>query len=339
MKNYILSLLYFFFSLSGLSAQDTFSIVATDPETGEVGSAGASCVDLGNFGLPPDFLGELFPGEGAINSQAYYIAQNQANARVRMQAGDTPSEIIQWLVANDAQNNPTLRQYGVVRIIDGEGFSAAHTGDNNDAFADHRTGDTYSIQGNILLGPQILDDMEEAFLNAEGDLAFKLMAAMQGANVPGADSRCLDNGTSSLFAFLKVAQPSDIFGQPSLNIGVFFNNGSTIEPIDSLQGLFNQEFPTSIEEISTISVQTFPNPANDQVVFELVGAPIGGLGSANNHYQLGIYDSAGKQIFRTSLNEIRTVVPKNKLGGQSLYVYKIQAPNGQVVKSGKLIFQ
>lgn len=319
--------------------QDTFSIVAVDPETGEVGSAGASCVDLSNFNLPPGFLGELFPGEGAINTQAYYLSQNQANARVRMQSGDSPSEIIQWLVANDVQNNPSLRQYGVVRLIDGEGFSAAHTGSNTDPVKGDRTGDTYSIQGNILLGPEILDNMEDAFQNAEGDLAFKLMAAMQGANVPGADSRCLGNGTSSLFAFLKVAQPDDIFGQPSLDLGVSYGGNTTLEPIDSLQSLFNQIFPVSTEELSGISVQIYPNPGRDHVVFEVVGPTVVGTGSANNNYQLGVYDAAGRQVYRQDITENRTLLTNKQLGGGTLYIYKIQNPDGISVKSGKLIFQ
>ena len=91
--------------INGIS-QDTFSIVAMDPITGEVGSAGASCVDLDANNLPTDdFLGELFPGLGAINSQAYYIPANQANARARMNEGYTPSEIIEWLINNDVHAN------------------------------------------------------------------------------------------------------------------------------------------------------------------------------------------------------------------------------------------
>ena len=233
----------FLFAWSFLKSQDTFSIVAVDTVTGEVGSAGASCVSPAAFGLPVDFLGVLFPGVGAINCQAYYLPQNQANATDRMLAGDSPQEIIDWLVANDVQNNPTLRQYGVVRIIGDESFSAAHTGTNSDDYKSHRTGATYSIQGNILLGPEILDSMEYKFLNTEGDLAYKIMAAMQGANVVGADSRCTVNGTSSLFAFLKVAQPNDVFGSPSLVLGVDLADNIGSEPIDSLQNLFNQVFP------------------------------------------------------------------------------------------------
>ena len=57
-----------------VNAQDTFSIVAVDTITGEVGSAGASCVDLFSAGITDiGFLGDLFPGVGAINTQAINV--------------------------------------------------------------------------------------------------------------------------------------------------------------------------------------------------------------------------------------------------------------------------
>lgn len=111
-------LLVLVFSATLIFAQDTFSIVALDTVTGEVGSAGASCVDMNNFpGYDDDFLGELFPGVGAINTQAWYLPANQANARARMNEGYTPEEIIQWLIENDAQNQPEKRQYGIVAFV------------------------------------------------------------------------------------------------------------------------------------------------------------------------------------------------------------------------------
>ncbi len=316
-----------------LQSQDTFSIVAIDEETGEVGSAGASCVDLVNFGLPPDFLGVLFPGEGAINSQAYYIPQNQVNATARMNAGDSPQEIIDWLVANDVQNNPTLRQYGVVRIIDGEGFSAAHTGVNTDDYKGHRTGVNYSIQGNILLGPEILDSMEAKFISTEGPLAHKLMAAMQGANVAGADSRCLTNGTSSLFAFLKVAHPNDDFGAPSLVLGVDFNVNTGLEPIDSLQVLFDEAFPpVSVNEVPIFKTQVFPNPASDIVFFEIEES------IDPNDLELNIFDSKGSRVFEDLELEKLTFVRKSDLGTANLFFYQLKNKMGQILDSGKIIF-
>src|SRR4051812_20467374 len=97
-----------------LKAQDTFSILAFDSLTGEVGAAGASCVD--HFQLPGtanDFITEIIPGEGAIATQASYLQTNQQNARWEFLGGDSPTQIISWLQANDAANDPTVRQYGV----------------------------------------------------------------------------------------------------------------------------------------------------------------------------------------------------------------------------------
>ncbi len=247
-------------------SQDTFSIVAVDSITGEVGSAGASCVDLFNWpGYSNDFLGELFPGVGAINTQAYYNETNQANARNRMNMGETPSEIITWLIENDVNSQPQLRQYGIVALVNGSPESAAHTGIQTDDYKNHLLGPNYSMQGNILLGQIVLDSMESRFINAEGNLACKLMAALQGAKMIGADSRCADNGTSSLFAFVKVAQPSDIFGSPSFLLSVRTHDNSGIEPIDSLQVLFDEVVDCSDPATSIITniednIRIYPNP-------------------------------------------------------------------------------
>jgi uncharacterized Ntn-hydrolase superfamily protein len=274
MKSLILvsSLLYLSFNLC--LAQDTFSIVAVDTATGEVGSAGASCVDLFQTGFSNDhFLGELFPGVGAINTQAYYLPANQDSAANQMNLGKTPSEIIQWLVANDVQGQPEIRQYGVTAIINGLPEAAAHTGTSTDNYKNHIVGPNYSIQGNILLGQQVLDSMESRFLQEDGDLACKLMAALQGANMVGADSRCSSNGTSSLFAFVKVAQPTDVFGSPSFIASVRTADNAGIEPIDSLQIKFNQVHACGNVSISESSVlddffTISPNPTSDYLMLE-----------------------------------------------------------------------
>ena len=268
---YLLLSLGFYATISFVKAQDTFSIVAIDSITGEVGSAGASCVNLIFLpGYDTDFLGQLFPGVGAINSQAYYLEENQANAAIRMEAGDTPQEIIDWLIANDVEGSPEFRQYGIVAMVDGAPESAAHTGTSTDDYKGHRTGPNYSIQGNILLGAEILDSMESKFLNTEGDLACKLMAAMQGANVVGADTRCEPYGTSSLFAFLKVAQPEDDATNPSLLLTVETGPSAGVEPIDSLQTLFDEAYSCGASgwhlENTTLPVQLFPNPVKDDIM-------------------------------------------------------------------------
>ncbi len=273
MKNISLSILLIFTAIISVNSQDTFSIVAMDPITGEVGSAGASCVDLDAANLPTDdFLGELFPGVGAINSQAYYVPANQANARARMNAGDTPSEIIEWLINNDVSNQPQLRQYGIVGKVAENIETAAHTGASTDDYKNHITGSNYSIQGNILLGQEVLDGMEAGFLNAEGDLACKLMGALQGANMVGADMRCTNNGTSSLFAFVKVAQPSDIFGDPSFILSIRTGGNDQVEPITELQALFDVERDCEnlgLNEVDNdFPFSVYPNPSNNIVTLK-----------------------------------------------------------------------
>lgn len=243
MKKMISALLLFVFLSQKSVAQDTFSMCAIDTITGEIGTVGASCVDLGLV-FPTaqnDFISEIIPGKGVINTQASYDATNQANARNQMNAGNTPAQIISWLTANDAGSDPSVRQYGIVGFSSpGHAVSAAYTGSNCMAYGNHITGPNYSIQGNILLGKQVLDSMESRFNREKGSLSCKLMAALQGAKMPGADTRCAPNGTSSLFAFLSVAKPSDSFGNPSFRISVRTSDGAHIEPIDSLQKKFNQ---------------------------------------------------------------------------------------------------
>ena len=252
---------------SKIGAQDTFSIVAADSITKEVGGAGASCVDLANFGLSAGFLSDLIPGKGAINTQSYYDANNQINARNRMLAGDTPGQIVAWLVDNDKGFDPSIRQYGIVGFTSQSVQAAAYTGGNCLDVKYHKTGKkdgfTYSIQGNILIGAQVIDSMEARFNNTKGDLRCKLMAALQGAKIVGADSRCEPLGTSSLFSFLKVSKPTDAYGKPYFSIGVSGTQNNPFEPIDSLQKVFDKVVncgTTSVEPALMLGTNITPNP-------------------------------------------------------------------------------
>lgn len=278
-----------------LSAQDTFSIVAVDPATGEVGAAGASCVDLSAFGLPPNFLSRLHPGKGAINTQAFYNESNQENASEQMDAGMSPEEIISWLEANDSQGDNSGRQYGVVDLDENNTpRSAAYTGDNCLDYKGHITGLNYSIQGNILLNATVLSNMENNFNSTEGSLADKLMAAMQGANIPGADSRCLTDGVSSLFSFLVVAQADDTDGDYYLNLGVP-SAPDGVDPIDLLQNQFDDwKASLSIENTVQNDFQVYPNPAKDEI-------HISAYTAEKSHFQLKVYRYNGQICLQKEL--------------------------------------
>ena len=213
-----------------LISQDTFSIVAVDTITGQVGSAGASCIQ-GSI-----IISDIHPGVGAIHTQSYWNAINQDSASSLMDQGYTPQDIIDWLVANDSQNDPTIRQYGIVDLIDG-GRSAGYTGENCYDFKGHKLGENYAIQGNILLGQSILDDMETAFLTQYGTFEEKLMASLMAANVTGADTRCTPYGTPAISAFIRVSESDN--SEDSLFMDINENNAPlTLNPLDSLHLLY-----------------------------------------------------------------------------------------------------
>lgn len=320
--NYIYISLILLTTSSTLLAQDTFSIVAVDTTTGEVGSAGASCLDEISFPGSGGALviSDLLPGRGAIHTQSYWNATNQANARLRMEEGLSPQEVINWLKAHDAQGGFSWvnRQYGVVDFDpQGHPRTAALTGSGCLNWKGHKTGPNYSIQGNILLGPQILDSMEARFLAAVGPLSDRLMACLQGANVPGADSRCLSNGTSSLSAFLRVAKPGDAdkhlwldLNVPSLPTGM--------EPIDSLQRLYNAWKKTlSSPEPDTALPLIFPNPAPGWLSVAIKEKE--GLAEW--------FDPMGRRVFSQKLkmgdNRLMPALPAG------VYFVKITTPNHQ----------
>jgi len=239
MKNCMITFYSLLLSTVHLMAQDTFSIVAVDSVTGEVGSAGASCLDDSQIAGGVLIISDVHPGQGAIHTQAYWNSTNQNNASAMMDAGDSPQTIMNFLIFNDAQSNATIRQYGIADLdSSGSPRTAAYTGNNTNDYKNHIIGPYYTIQGNILLGQQILDSMESRFLNEEGNLGCKLMAALQGANVAGADTRCLSEGVSSLSAFLRVARPQDTTGTLYMDLRVV-ETPFGMEPIDSVQTLFD----------------------------------------------------------------------------------------------------
>jgi uncharacterized Ntn-hydrolase superfamily protein len=262
----------------------TFSIAAVDPATGEVGSAGASCIS-GSI-----ILSDVHPGVGTIHTQAYWNGTNQANASDLMDQGWSPQAIIDWLATHDAQGNPSIRQYGIADLVGG-GRSAAYTGANCTDWAGHITGPTYSVQGNILLGPEIVAAMEAAFLTTPGPLALKLMATLQAANVPGADTRCAGNNKPAISAFIRVARPGDTPGNFYLDLNV--NNTSAGQnPIDLLQAQFDAWLPTAAPPPPAPAAQLLPaapNPFNPRCELRFVLAAAGVA-------RLEVLDLAGRRV-------------------------------------------
>jgi len=240
MKKNVFSILfliiYLFFYSPGIIPQDTFSIVAVDTVTGEIGSAGASCVGpIGGVGA--FILSDVIEQVGAIHTQASYLSANQNYAHSLMLLGLSPQQIIDSLVANDVQNNPNIRQYGIVDLTR-NGESAAFTGIDCLDYKGHVTGNGYAIQGNILLGEIIIDTMRTIFLNTQGPLADRLMKTLEAAKIIGADTRCASRSTSSQSSFIKVVRIGD-GGNPYLQ-EIVPDSPVGVDPIDLLREQFNQ---------------------------------------------------------------------------------------------------
>jgi uncharacterized Ntn-hydrolase superfamily protein len=288
-KTLLLTVLILLVVSSKQNFSDTFSIAAIDPSVGQVGSTGASCYNTSPGCI---ILSDVHPGVGVVHTQASWLAANQNYARTLMNLGLTPQQIIDSLVAHDAQGNPLPRQYGIIYL---NGQVGAYTGTGCTDWKGHLTGPTYSIQGNILLGPQIIDSMKNRFLGTSGELAIRLMAALQSAKVIGADTRCTANGTSSLSAFIRVARSTDPPGGPYyLDINVPRCNPGR-DPIDSLQVLFNMWRTTGLSSFSNIIpkeyslYQNFPNPFNPTTIirFDVM---------KQSNVKLAVYDMLGNEV-------------------------------------------
>ena len=144
----------------------TFSIVAMDTLTGEFGVAVASKVlDVGYI-VP---WGE--PGTGAVATQAQTNALFGPEGLDILRTGATAEETMENLLGSDPERE--VRQLG---IVDANGNSASFTGSETMDWAGSITGSGYAIQGNILTGPEVIEEMESAFLEEVNRLVAAALA-------------------------------------------------------------------------------------------------------------------------------------------------------------------
>lgn len=335
----IMFVLILIFPMYGTS-QDTFSIVAIDSVTGEVGSAGASCVGSSTtYPHGAAILSDVIPGVGVIHTQAAWHPGNQQYAHELMMAGYAPQQIIDSLVAHDAGSNPTTRQYGISDLNGGNPRSAAYTGVNCLNYKNHITGPGYSIQGNILLGQSILDSMETRYLNTPGSLADRLMAALQGAKVVGADTRCAPKGTSSQSAFLRVGRPANPADTLYCDLWMAYPQNFPglypVDPIDSLQTLFDLWKATTVG----ISQDGQANPAKAIVKMEgprtlTVRLP---WNTPQVPGRIELVDMAGQVAGIYPLNGPVTRIGLPDLLAEGLYIYRVMQNGRMPVDTGKVL--
>lgn len=157
----------------------TYSIVARDPETGELGVA----VQSHWFSVGP-IVPWALPGVGAVATQANVEVAYGPRALELMEQGTDSRETLARLVAEDP--GAAGRQ---VAVIDAAGQVAVHTGGACIAFAGHATGDAVSCQANMMASERVWPEMLAAFRSARGTLTQRLLAALDAAEAAGGDVR------------------------------------------------------------------------------------------------------------------------------------------------------
>ena len=182
-------------ALAPAPARATFSIVAFDSVTQELGVAVESRAFSVGMAVP-----WAEAGVGAIATQASTNESFGPLGLAMLRKGRPAPEVLRALLAADS--GASHRQVG---IVDTKGRSAAHTGTDCSSWAGQRTGPGYSIQGNLLAGEAVAADMERAFLGTSGDLPGRLIAALKAGQAAGGDKR----GQQS--AAILVVRPSKEF--------------------------------------------------------------------------------------------------------------------------------
>ena len=158
----------------------TFSIVAADPTTGEVGCA----VQSKYFAI-----GAVTPwvqaGVGAVATQAMgVVARNGQRALSALAAQVDPAAALDRALAED--DDRELRQLGAVSA---DGRAAAFTGRDCSEWAGHLVGDGFAVQGNMLANADVLAAMQSAFLDALAPLPERMVAALEAGQAAGGDRR------------------------------------------------------------------------------------------------------------------------------------------------------
>jgi len=157
----------------------TFSIVARDPKTKDLGVAVES-----KFVAVGSVVPWAQSGVGAVATQSYANPAYAPKALALMRRGIAPKDVVKRLVEKD--KDAAQRQVG---LVDARGRAASFTGKECFDWAGHVVGKGYAIQGNILAGEDVIKSMARAYESTDGDLPVRLLAALSAGQRAGGDRR------------------------------------------------------------------------------------------------------------------------------------------------------
>lgn len=175
----------------------TYSIVCRDPQTGEMGVAVQShWFSVGSLVT----WGEA--GVGVVATQSLIDPAYGPLGIDLMRAGKTAQQALSAILASDP--GEAVRQ---VAMIDAQGIVATHTGDKCIAAAGHVTGDNFSAQANMMLNEKVWPAMADAYQSTQGDLADKMLAALDGAQAAGGDIRGVQSAAILIVSGTNTGRP------------------------------------------------------------------------------------------------------------------------------------
>ena len=210
----------------GLPQYSTFSLCAIDPATGQSGASVTTRVPFVGRAVP-----HVRAGVGAVCTQASTVVEYGPRGLDLLAKGVEPQAVLSQLLADDQQRES--RQVGV---IDMKGRSAAHTGKQNGNWAGSRQGATYTVQANIMVGPEVVEAVAKTFEASEGTgmpLAERMILAMEAGYAKGGDRRWGNLQSAAI----KIADPNDP-GRGNDHIALAIEVGEHPEPVAEMKRIY-----------------------------------------------------------------------------------------------------
>jgi uncharacterized Ntn-hydrolase superfamily protein len=210
----------------GLPQYSTFSLCAIDPATGQSGASVTTRVPFVGRAVP-----HVRAGVGAVCTQASTVVEYGPRGLDLLAKGVEPAAVLQQLLADDQQRES--RQVGV---IDMKGRSAAHTGKQNGNWAGSRQGLNYTVQANIMVGPEVVEAVAHTFEASDGTgmpLAERMILAMEAGYAKGGDRRWGNLQSAAI----KVADPNDP-GRGNDHITLAIEVGEHPEPVAEMKRIY-----------------------------------------------------------------------------------------------------
>src|SRR6188474_2083868 len=211
---------------AGNPQYSTFSLCAIDPVTGQSGAGVTTRVPFVGRAVP-----HVRAGIGAVCTQASTMVEYGPRGLDLMAKGVEPAAAISQLLSDDQQRES--RQLG---MIDMQGRSAAHTGKGNNFWAGSKQGKNYTVQANIMVGPEVVEAVAATFESTEGTgmpLAERMILAMEAGHAKGGDRRWGNLQSAAI----KIADPNDP-GRGGDYIALAIEVGEHPEPVAEMKRIY-----------------------------------------------------------------------------------------------------